>query len=169
MINNLIAVLGTVADILAILSIWFIEADSPIWVKLLVTMVALLVGIAIILLAHDTYDIKVKKYHYKNNEDEFRVYTKKNKFLVEGSIVSVYYKYREFENTCDKLVAIGYVFFDEKEKDVEIKIFKIIEDSLMRNILASNKSCKNYHIKPNIDYMHISDIIIDESEANYNV
>lgn len=169
MINNLTVIMGITADILSILSIWCIDADSSTWMKVVITGVALAIGIAIVFFAHDTYDIRVKNYYYKENEDEFRVYTKKNRFLVGGSVVSLYYKYKEHENNYDKLVAIGYVFLDDNEKEVQIKIFKVIEESLMRKILSSSKSCRNYHIKPNIEYTQISNIFIGESEASYNV
>jgi hypothetical protein len=90
------------------------------------------------------------------------------KFIVDGSVVSIYYKYKEHEEDFDNLVALGYVFLADNEKDVEIKIFKMIDEKLMRKILSSNKSCKNYHIKPNIEFARISEIVLDESEANGN-
>lgn len=110
-----------------------------------------------VILAHDVYDIKVKKYYYKENE--FRVYTKKNKYLVDGSVVSIYYKYEEHEEEYDELVALGYVFINDKKSEVQIKLFNIINENLMNNIRSSNTSYKKYHVKPNVEFSHILKII----------
>lgn len=168
MIQNILAVMAIVADILTILSVWGINDASPLWLKIVITIVAIVISIIMVVLTYDTYDIKVKRYHYKEKENEFRVYTKKNKYLVDGSIVSIYYKYQEHEEECDDLVALGYVFIDDKDSDVQIKIFKMIDEKLVRNILSSNKSCKKYHVKPNVEFSRISEIVLYESEANSN-
>lgn len=131
----------------------------------MITIIAIVIGIVMVVLTHDAYDIKVKRYHYKEKENEFRVYTKKNKYLVDGSVVSIYYKYEEH----DELVALGYVFIDDNDPDIQIKIFNMINEKLVRNILSSNKSCKKYHIKPNVEFSRISEIVMNESEANDSV
>lgn len=168
MIQNILAAKAIVADILTILSVWGINDASPLWLKIVITIVAIVISIIMVILTCDAYDIKVKRYHYKEKENEFRVYTKKNKYLVDGSIVSIYYKYQEHEEECDDLVALGYVFIDDKDSDVQIKIFKMIDEKLVRNILSSNKSCKKYHVKPNVEFSRISEIVLYESEANSN-
>lgn len=160
MIQTVVAVMAIIADILTILSVWGIFDNSSLWLKIVITIVVVIISIIMILLTHDAYDIKVKRYHYKENGNEFRVYTKKNKYLVDGSIVSIYYKYQEHEEKCDNLVALGYVFIDDKDSDVQIKIFKMIDEKLVRNILSSNKSCKKYHVKPNVEFSRISEIVL---------
>ena len=50
-----------------------------------------------------------------------------------------------------------------------IKMFKMIDERLVRNILSSNKSCRKYHVKPNVEFSRISEIILHESEASDNV
>ena len=101
-----------------------IDAESPLWLKIGITIVAITICVAMVVLTHDAYDIKVKRYHYKEKENEFRVYTRKNKYLVDGSVVSIYYRYQDQEEERDDLVALGYVFIDDKDSDVQIKIFK---------------------------------------------
>lgn len=45
----------------------------------------------------------------------------------------------------------------------------MINEKLVRNILSSNKSCKKYHIKPNVEFSRISEIVMNESEVNDSV
>lgn len=169
MVQIILAVMAIVADILTILSVWGINAESPLWLKIGITIVAITISVVMVVLTHDAYDIKVKRYHYKEKENEFRVYTRKNKYLVDGSVVSIYYRYQDQEEERDDLVALGYVFIDDKDSDVQIKIFKMIDERLVRNILSSNKSCRKYHVKPNVEFSRISEIILHESEASDNV
>ncbi len=89
--------------------------------------------------------------------------------MVDGSVVSIYYRYQDQEEERDDLVALGYVFIDDKDSDVQIKMFKMIDERLVRNILSSNKSCRKYHVKPNVEFSRISEIILHESEASDNV
>lgn len=140
MIQKILSIVAIFSDILTILSVWGISSESPLWLKILITVIAIIIGVVMVVLTHDAYDIKVKSYHYKEEQNEFRVYTKKNKFLIDGSIVSIYYKYKEHEEEHDDLVALGYVFVDENASDVQIKIFNMINERLVRNILASNRS-----------------------------
>ena len=91
--QKILALVAIFADILTILSVWGINEESPLWLKIVITIIAIVIGIVMVVLTHDAYDIKVKRYHYKEKENEFRVYTKKNKYLVDGSVVSIYYKY----------------------------------------------------------------------------
>ncbi len=169
MVQIILAVMAIFADILTILSVWGIDAESPLWLKIGITIVAITICVAMVVLTHDAYDIKVKRYHYKEKENEFRVYTRKNKYLVDGSVVSIYYRYQDQEEERDDLVALGYVFIDDKDSDVQIKMFKMIDERLVRNILSSNKSCRKYHVKPNVEFSRISEIILHESEASDNV
>lgn len=169
MIQKILTAMAISADILTILSVWGINDASPLWQKIVITIVAIVISAVIVILTYDAYDIKVKRYHYKEKVNEFRVYTKKNKYLVDGSVVSIYYKYQKQEEECDDLVALGYVFINEKSSDIQIKIFKMIDEKLFRNILTSNKSCKKYHVKPNVEFSRISDIVMNESEVNGNV
>lgn len=105
MMQSILAVMAILADIITIVSIWGINESSPLWLKILITIIAIIIGIVMVVLTYDAYDIKVKRYYYKENE--LRVYTKKNKYLVAGSVVSIYYKYVEREEEHDDLVALG--------------------------------------------------------------
>ena len=95
--QKILALVAIFADILTILSVWGINEESPLWLKIVITIIAIVIGIVMVVLTHDAYDIKVKRYHYKEKENEFRVYTKKNKYLVDGSVVSIYFKYEDHE------------------------------------------------------------------------
>lgn len=169
MSQKILAVMAVFADILTFLSVWGINNTSPLWLKIVITVLAIVISTVMVILTYSAYDIKVKRYHYKEREQEFRVYTKKNKYLVDGSVVSIHHKYVKHEEEFDELVALGYVFIDDKTPDVQIKIFKMINEESFRNILVSNKSCKKYYVKPNVEFSCISEIILKESEVNSNV
>ena len=38
----------------------------------------------------------------------------------------------------------------------------MINERLVRNILASNRSCKKYHIRPSVDFSRVSQIVMNE-------
>lgn len=167
MMKNVLTAIAIFADFITIASIWGINAESPLWAKIVITIMGIIIGVIVIVLTYDASDIKIKKYHYKEQENELRVYAKKNKYLIAGSIVSIYYKYVEHEEEHDDLVALGCVIKDDKNS--EIKIFNIANEKLMKNIFSSNKSYRKYHIKPNVEFSRISEIVMNESEANSNV
>ena len=127
------------------------------------TIIAVIVAI-ISVGAFDAYDIKAINYYY-TKKTGYRIYTKKNKYLVEGSVVSIYYKYREQEEH-NELVELGYVFADDNSSKIQIKVFNLINEGLMSNISASKNSYKKYHIKPNVEFSRISQIVMNESEEN---
>ena len=64
MVQIILAVMAIFADILTILSVWGIDAESPLWLKIGITIVAITICVAMVVLTHDAYDIKVKRYHY---------------------------------------------------------------------------------------------------------
>ena len=73
MMQKILALVAIFADILTILSVWGINEESPLWLKIVITIIAIVIGIVMVVLTHDAYDIKVKRYHYKEKENEFRV------------------------------------------------------------------------------------------------
>lgn len=162
--QKLLMINAIVADIVTVLTIWGISDESPLWQNVLVTIIAVIVAI-ISVGASDAYDIKAINYYY-TKKTGYRIYTKKNKYLVEGSVVSIYYKYREQEEEHDELVALGYVFADDNSSKIQIKVFNLINEGLMSNISASKNSYKKYHIKPNVEFSRISQIVMNESEEN---
>lgn len=65
MMQKILALVAIFADILTILSVWGINEESPLWLKIVITIIAIVIGIVMVVLTHDAYDIKVKRYHYK--------------------------------------------------------------------------------------------------------
>lgn len=57
-----------VADIVTVLTIWGISDESPLWQKVLVTIIAVIVAI-ISVGASDAYDIKAINYYYTKRLD----------------------------------------------------------------------------------------------------
>lgn len=65
MMQKILALVAIFADILTILSVWGINEESPLWLKIVITIIAIVIGIVMVVLTHDAYDIMVKRYHYK--------------------------------------------------------------------------------------------------------
>lgn len=168
MLYKVMAIMGVISDIITIVSMLFVTDATPVWVKWIIILVATIIAIIMVILAHEASDIKVRKYHYKKDVNEYRVYTQKNKFLLADSLVSIYYRYEKEEEKYDELVAYGYVFENAKASDVEIKIFKILDDSKLENIRETNRSVKKFHVKPNVEFSRFSHIF-DEKEVANNV
>lgn len=114
------------------------------------------------ILTYEGYDIKVKTYIHK--DDKYWVYTKRSKYLVDGAIVSIYYKYTEYEEEHDDLVAFGYVIASNKNSNVEIKIIDIVNVDMWGKLQSSNIAYKKYHIKPNVDYYRILKLVTKREE-----
>lgn len=60
MMQKILALVAIFADILTILSVWGINEESPLWLKIVITIIAIVIGIVMVVLTHDAYDIKVK-------------------------------------------------------------------------------------------------------------
>lgn len=63
-----------VADIVTVLTIWGISDESPLWQKVLVTIIAVIVAIISVGVS-DAYDIKAINYYY-TKKTGYRIYTK---------------------------------------------------------------------------------------------
>lgn len=165
MIEIVIGIMAIVSEILTIASLWGINEESPLWIKIAITIIATIFGIIVLILTYDLHDIKVNYIHKK--EDNYWVYTKRNKYLVDGAIVSIYYKYIKYEEEYDELVAFGYVFSTNNSFDVNIKLIHIVDEELWKYIESCSKSYKKLHIKPNVDYYHIMEMdMIKEKNAD---
>lgn len=149
MLQYIIVLLEIVSDVLSILSVWGIFEKCHLWLKIVVTIIVLILCIMLVLM-YDIHDIKLKSYYYDKIEDKYRVYTKKNNNLVDGSLVSIYYKYMKYEEKYDEFVAVGKVIISNNSPYVQIIVTKIINEKLLENIKNSNENYKNYHIRPNI-------------------
>ena len=84
--------------------------------------------------------------------------------MVDGAIVSIYYKYTEYEEEHDDLVAFGYVIASNKNSNVEIKIIDIVNVDMWGKLQSSNIAYKKYHIKPNVDYYRILKLVTKREE-----
>ena len=60
MTQNILAVMAIVTDILTILSVWGINDGSPLWLKRVMTVAAIVISIIMVILTYDAYDIKPK-------------------------------------------------------------------------------------------------------------
>lgn len=158
----ILAIIAIIADIYTILSVWGLNDIKQLWLKIVITFIVFIIGIILIILTYEGYDIKVKTYIHK--DDEYWVYTKRSKYLVDGAIVSIYYKYMEYEEEHDDLVAFGYVIASNKNSNVEIKIIDIVNADMWGKLQSSNIAYKKYHIKPNVDYYRILKLVTKREE-----
>lgn len=156
MVESVIRIMAIVSEILTIASLWGINDESSLWLKIVITIIATIFGIIVLILTYDIFDIKVKWFHEKNGN--YWVYAKRSKYLVDGAIVSIYYKYMKYEEEYDELVAFGYVFTTNNSSEDNIKIIHIIDEELWKYIMTCSKSYKKLHIKPNVDYYHIMEM-----------
>ena len=152
----ILAIIAIIADIYTILSVWGLNDIKQLWLKIVITFIVFIIGIILM------YDIKVKTYIHK--DDKYWVYTKRSKYLVDGAIVSIYYKYTEYEEEHDDLVAFGYVIASNKNSNVEIKIIDIVNVDMWGKLQSSNIAYKKYHIKPNVDYYRILKLVTKREE-----
>ena len=144
----ILAIIAIIADIYTILSVWGLNDIKQLWLKIVITFIVFI--------------IKVKTYIHK--DDKYWVYTKRSKYLVDGAIVSIYYKYTEYEEEHDDLVAFGYVIASNKNSNVEIKIIDIVNVDMWGKLQSSNIAYKKYHIKPNVDYYRILKLVTKREE-----
>ena len=158
----ILAIIAIIADIYTILSVWGLNDIKQLWLKIVITFIVFIIGIILMILTNEGYDIKVKTYIHK--DDKYWVYTKRSKYLVDGAIVSIYYKYTEYEEEHDDLVAFGYVIASNKNSNVEIKIIDIVNVDMWGKLQSSNIAYKKYHIKPNVDYYRILKLVTKREE-----
>lgn len=156
MVESVIRIMAIVSEILTIASLWGINDKSSLWLKIVITIIATIIGIIVLILTYDVYDIKVKDYYEKKGN--YWLYAKRSKYLADGAIVSIYYKYIKYEEEYDELVAFGYVFKTNNSSDDNIKIIHIVDEELWKYIVTCSKTRKKLHIKPNVDYYHIMEM-----------
>ena len=154
----LFKILGILADILAVLSLWGIGEESSIALRIICTIVIIL--FAILACLKDHYTENVVDYFWA--EDELpTLFVKKNVYFKDNALVSVYMR----EDNNKSLVAIGFVICENEDNDkqIQIKVFKYINDSAMRKIKINKKCYKKFLVKPDVRYSDISDIDFRET------
>ena len=150
-------ILGILSNMLTILSIWGVNEQSPIFVKVGITIIAIVLGV-IFTVTCVNRRIGVKDYYYDESEDKYWVYTNKNRALIDGSSVSIYYK----DGNYNEIVALGYVLMSDGNWKVQIKVGRVLDKKLLRKIRISNEECKKYYVKPYVDYLYVG----EESTGN---
>ena len=53
MMQKILALVAIFADILTKLSVWGINEESPLWLKIVITIIAIVIGIVMVVLTHD--------------------------------------------------------------------------------------------------------------------
>lgn len=141
----LLKILGIIADIVTIFSLWDVNGETFKWVKILCTVFLAL--IMVIVWKQERYVAKAVDYLWKD-EPQPTLLVKRNKYFMDGSVVSIYMK-----EDNDKIpAAIGYVLNDKDVKYLQIKVFKIINDGAMRKIRINKTSYKKFFVKPYVLY-----------------
>lgn len=97
-------------------------------------------------------------------EDDERptLFVKKNEYFKDNSLVSIYMR----EDNKTLLVAIGFVISEpeERRKNIQINVFKYIDENTLRKIKVTKRSYKKFCVKPDVRYSDISGIDFRETE-----
>lgn len=147
----LLKILGIIADIITVLSLWGVNGENSKWLKILCTVFLLLV--AFIVWVKDSYIAKIVDYLWEKDTQP-TLFIKKNTYYKDNSLVSIYIK----EDKNKILVAIGFVINEEDEKNLQINVFKFINDGAMHKIKNSKTSYKKFYVKPYVRYQDINGI-----------
>jgi hypothetical protein len=150
MLSKVAQMIEIIANVFTILPVQLFTNTISVCDMVLLIVVAIVIAILLIKLRSDTDDIKACDSRYDEDKKEYRLYTRKNKFLTNGVIVRIYCKYKEDETFTDKLAAVGTVFVDDLNNKVEIKVIGIVDEGSLRKLL-SGRGYKKFHIKPTID------------------
>lgn len=163
MVSNVVKMLGIIADVFTTLLMWFFTDTIPVCNKAQLTIIAIIIATIFVKIGSGTDDIKACDSRYDEDKKEYRLYTRKNKFLTNGVIVRIYCKYKEDETFTDKLAAVGTVFVDDLNNKVEIKVIGIIDEGSLRKLL-SGRGYKKFHIKPTVDVYTIMSLYSKRKE-----
>lgn len=147
----LLRVLGILADLLGIFSLWGIGSESPLWLRILFTTI--FVMFAVLVCLKDSYIAKVVDYYW-SDDTQPTLFIKKNKYFKDNALVSVYMK--EDNNTT--LSGIGFVI-NENENYFQIKVLKLMNGNSMHKIKINKKNYKKFYVKPDIRYSDICGIV----------
>lgn len=140
----LLKIFGIIADIITILSLWGINGGNSIWLKIPCTV--FLAVVAVIVCIKDSYIAKVVDYSWEEDIQP-TLFVKRNTYFKDNALVSIYMK----EDNNMTLVAIGFVI-NEEEKNLQINVFKFINDGVMRKIKINKTNYKKFFVKPNVRY-----------------
>ena len=156
-------ILGRIADVLSLLALWGFDKNSALEIRIGITI--FIVILIIILSIMDCYSSKVVDYFWVDDERP-TLFIKKNKYFRDNALVSIYMR----EDNKAILVAIGFVISEsgERRKNIQINVFKYIDENTLRRIKVTKKNHKKFFVKPDVRYSDISGIDFRETEEGGN-
>ena len=156
-------ILGRIADVLSLLALWGFDKNSALEIRIGITI--FIVILIIILSIMDCYSSKVVDYFWVDDERP-TLFIKKNKYFRDNALVSIYMR----EDHKAILVAIGFVISEsgERRKNIQINVFKYIDENTLRRIKVTKKNHKKFFVKPDVRYSDISGIDFRETEEGGN-
>lgn len=156
--EDFLLILANMASMIGIAALWGISANSPFYIKLGLSIVALTIGVLSVLWRHKK-KYRVKGYSLKKDAPGTvdNLLIQKTKRLRIDTLVSIYKK----DDFDIELVAIGYVTENEDEKDglLQIHIEHSINDGLLNKIIKNEKMKKCYFVKDTVRFADIQDLL----------
>ena len=139
------------------------DKNSALEIRIGITI--FIVILIIILSIMDCYSSKVVDYFWVDDERP-TLFIKKNKYFRDNALVSIYMR----EDNKAILVAIGFVISEsgERRKNIQINVFKYIDENTLRRIKVTKKNHKKFFVKPDVRYSDISGIDFRETEEGGN-
>lgn len=151
-------IITDLASVITIVAMWGIGNNSPLAVRVVVTVLAVFFSVATLFWSHRRR-YKVKGYSRDNNDNSKVAYLliSNSRNLHIDMLVSIYVQYEEEI----ELVAIGALSenADENDRYVQVNIEHRINDELLSKIMKNDKMKKRYFIKDTVRFSDISDLM----------
>lgn len=137
--------LGIFANLLALLLLWVKFDSLPLWLRIVLSIVCLILATVIVFCEKGRNEAKVTDYLYESGLVK-HVFIQKNSNFKANTLVSVYY----IRHGQKDLSAIGYVV-DNNDGSLQIIIIKTFGNHI-QHILNTPKSYKDFAVSPSMKY-----------------
>ena len=153
--------LSIFADIIAILLLWVKIERLPLWLRIVLSFVCLILAAFIVFREKGSNEAKVTDYYCENGLVK-HVFIQKNSNFKENTLVSVNYN----RHGQKKFSAIGYVV-DNNDGSFQIIIVKIF-DKCIHQIGQNPKNYKDFAVSPSLKYSDTESLFYAHAQKGGN-
>ena len=149
-------IVSNISSVIAIAALWGIDADSPLWVKIILTLLVIIVSV-ITICFDKKRKYRVTGYSVDNCNKVDKLLIQNAKRLQVDMLVSVYMFYEEEI----VLVAIGALAENEDDNDgiIQVNIEHRINDELLSKIAKNDKMIKRFFVKDVVRFSDVSELM----------
>ena len=147
--------LSFVSSIITIFAIWGLDRESPIGIKIVLSVGTGVIFLAVYLVQKILFKSIIPIDYATDSEtnDVGAIIVKKRNDLQIDTLVTIYHK----EQTITKMAAIGVVVDISEEKTLQIDILSKQNKDILNKMKDNQTNIKQYYVVPYVKYIDVED------------